>query len=191
MIIKVYKPAIVLSVLLITCSISAQQTHDHSQHQARPEAAKTQADKKTGDAHSDHLSGVNSRGDHAMGFSHATTTHRFRLTATGGSIEVSAKDKKDAISRDQIRTHLSHITKLFKEGDFDKPMFTHGKIPPGVPALIRLKAEVNYTYEETEQGAKVKIVTSNTEALSAVHEFLRFQIKDHETGDTLEIGPEN
>jgi hypothetical protein len=83
--------------------------------------------------------------------------------------------------------HLSHIAVLFKEGDFTKPMFTHGKTPPGVPAMARLKAEINYTYQEMERGGRVIITTANAEALAAIHEFLRFQIKDHETGDSVEI----
>src|SRR5438874_9791388 len=62
--------------------------------------------------------GVLARGDHAMGFSHETTTHHFRLYKTGGAIEVLANDAKDSASRDQIRMHLAHIAKLFTAGDF-------------------------------------------------------------------------
>jgi hypothetical protein len=83
--------------------------------------------------------------------------------------------------------HLSHIAGLFKDGDFSKPMFTHGKIPPGVPAMAKLKAEINYTYQEIERGGRVMITTANAEALAAIHDFLRFQITDHETSDSLEI----
>jgi hypothetical protein len=52
-----------------------------------------------------------------------------------------------------------------------------------VPTLRRLKAEIAYTYEETDTGGKVLISTANPKALKAVHEFLRFQIDDHQTGD--------
>ena len=79
------------------------------------------------------VDGVNERGDHAMGFSHEKTTHHFHLTADGGTIEVTANDPNDAASREQIRTHLSHIAKLFKEGDFSTPMLIHGEAPPGAP----------------------------------------------------------
>jgi hypothetical protein len=44
-----------------------------------------------------------------------------------------------------------------------------------------------YTAENTAQGAQARIATSNPEALTAVHEFLRFQIKDHRTGDPLTV----
>src|SRR5215831_3644852 len=87
--------------------------------------------------HSSHA-GVNERGDHAMGFNHLKTTHHFILLKTGGSIEVSANDGKDTASRDQIRQHLSHIAKLFAEGNFDTPMFIHATAPPGVETMNRL-----------------------------------------------------
>jgi hypothetical protein len=126
-----------------------------------------------------------------MGFSQSATSHHFRLTGNGGAIEVSANDAKDAESLDQIRNHLEHISKLFAAGDFTKPMFTHDQVPPGTPAMTRLKSEIAYTYEGTERGGRVRITTKNAEALAAIHDFLRFQIKDHETGDSLEVNSEN
>jgi hypothetical protein len=36
-------------------------------------------------------------------------------------------------------------------------------------------------------GGLVRLRTENAEALAAIHEFLRFQIKDHQTGDSLEV----
>ena len=76
---------------------------------------------------------------------------------------------------------------MFAAGDFDAPMFIHDQTPPGVPVMRRLKAEIKYEFERTEQGARVRIKTSNQEALAAVHDFLRFQIEGHQTGDPLEI----
>lgn len=133
------------------------------------------------------VDGVNERGDHAMGFSHAKTTHHFRLAADGGSIEVTANESGDSASQEQIRTHLSHIAKLFGEGDFSTPMFIHGEAPPGVAAMKRLKSDIGYTFDTIERGGRVRITTSNAEALTAIHEFLRYQIKDHKTGDPLEV----
>ena len=33
---------------------------------------------------------------------------------------------------------------MFSNGNFDAPMLTHGKVPPGVPVLQKLKVEVSY-----------------------------------------------
>ncbi len=42
------------------------------------------------------------RGTEAMGFDQDTTTHHFRLTETGGVIEVSVNDVDNTAGRDQI-----------------------------------------------------------------------------------------
>jgi hypothetical protein len=131
--------------------------------------------------------GVVSRGDHAMGFSHDTTTHHFLLNKSGGAIEVTANDPADLKSRDQIRMHLAHIQKKFAAGDFDVPMFIHDTTPPGVPTMIRLRDQIHYKFEQTPQGAIIRITTTNSEARQAVHDFLRFQISDHKTGDSPDV----
>jgi len=130
---------------------------------------------------------VQQRGDHVMGFSHDKATHHFRLFSNGGAIEVEATNPSDLESRDQIRAHLAHIAYLFAQGDFQSPMLIHDRVPPGVPTLDRLKSSISYKFEETSRGARVRITTGNAEAVKAIHEFLKFQISDHLTGDSTEI----
>jgi hypothetical protein len=127
------------------------------------------------------------RADEGMGFSQAKTTHHFTLKKTGGIISVSANDPGDTGSRDQIRMHLTHIAHAFAGGNFEIPMFVHDETPPGVSVMISKKDRIQYRFEPEELGGRVVITTSDAEALSAVHEFLRFQIRDHQTGDALEI----
>jgi hypothetical protein len=130
---------------------------------------------------------MNERGDHVMGFDNTKTTHHFRLFVDGGSIEVTANSTQDKESRVQIRMHLGHIAKMFVAGNFNTPMLIHDQIPPGVPTMQKLKSEIQFKFEETEGGARIRISTNSPEALTAVHEFLRFQIKEHKTGDSLEV----
>lgn len=137
----------------------------------------------------DHATGVQERGDHVMGFSHDKATHHFILYRDGGAIEVEANVASDTSTRDQIRMHLGHIAQMFAEGDFQAPMLIHDQVPPGVPALQRLKKDVSYRFEEMDRGGRVRIITKNQEALKAIYEFLRFQISDHHTGDTKKISP--
>ncbi len=134
-----------------------------------------------------HRAKVAERGDHVMGFDHAKTTHHFRLSSDGGSIEVSANDPADTASRDAIRGHLGHIATLFAQGDFDAPMLIHDRVPPGVPTMKRKKASIEWKFEETEAGGRVRIASKDAEARAAIHDFLRFQIEDHETGDPTEV----
>lgn len=136
---------------------------------------------------STHHDGVTSRGDHAMGFSHETSSHHFRLYKSGGAIDVAANDPKDSATRNEIRMHLAHIVKLFAAGDFDVPMFIHDTTPPGATTMAKLRDQIHYVYGETPAGAKILISSANREALQAIHDFLRFQISDHQTGDTTEV----
>ena len=137
--------------------------------------------------HKDHHANVNERGDKAMGFAHEKTTHHFTLLKDGGAIEVLANAAQDTESREQIQMHLTHIAKAFTEGDFNLPMFIHDQTPPGVEVMKARRAKISYKYEEREHGARVRISTTDKQALAAIHDFLRFQISDHQTGDSSEI----
>jgi len=130
---------------------------------------------------------LTTRGDHAMGFAHEKTTHHFFLYADGGAIQVTANDPKDTESRAQIRMHLGHIAQMFGSGDFQTPMLVHAELPPGVPVMKKLKSDIKYTFEGLEQGGRVRIRTKKPEALAAIHEFLQYQISDHQTGDPMEV----
>lgn len=134
-------------------------------------------------ASTQHSSGVDERGDKAMGFDHTKTTHHFLLNKDGGVIEVSANSADDRASVARIQMHLRHIAKAFAAGDFAIPMFVHDQVPPGVPAMKKLAAEINYVYEPMRSGARVVVRSENSEAVAAIHDFLKFQIKDHRTGD--------
>jgi len=126
-----------------------------------------------------------------MGFSHETTVHHFRLFKHGGEIVAEANDPKDLTSRDQIRTHLSHITKMFAAGNFAAPVFIHDTNPPGVSTMTELRDQIHYRFLETDRGATVRITTSSAQATDAIHAFLLFQIVDHQTGDSPAISQEN
>jgi hypothetical protein len=134
-----------------------------------------------------HHERVDERGDHVMGFSHEATKHTFRLLADGGAIEVRANDAADAKSISLIRTHLQMIAREFAAGEFAKPRAIHARNPPGVDVMEQRRQSISYTYEELELGARVRVKTSDASALDAVHAFLRFQIEDHRTGDSLEV----
>ena len=130
---------------------------------------------------------VDQRGDHVMGFSHEKTKHRFRLHKDGGAIEVRANEVADAESIAAIRTHLREIAKDFTSGDFAKPKEIHDRLPDGVPVMKELGPRILYQYEEVERGARVRIKTAEPHGVEAVHQFLRFQVEDHRTGDSLTI----
>ncbi len=135
------------------------------------------------DAHSK----MNQRGEKTMGFSQTATTHHFFLKPDGGVIQVEANDPEDKPNRDEIRMHLSHIADAFAKGDFDIPMFVHDTVPPGEPEMKQLREKIQYSFEESPTGGRVVISATDQDAIAAIHKFLRFQIEEHKTGDTMEV----
>jgi hypothetical protein len=135
-----------------------------------------------------HQADVEKHGDEAMGFPHDKTVHHFRLYSDGGAIEVTVNDTKDSQNMQAIRSHLTHIVTMFSNGEFSIPMFIHDVVPPGVSVMKEKRTEISYGFEELPSGGRVRIKTTNPEALKAVHDFLRFQIEDHHTGDRTDIG---
>jgi hypothetical protein len=133
-----------------------------------------------------HQADVEKHGDMAMGFPHDKTTHHFRLLPDGGAIEVTVNDAKDRDDLQTVRMHLKHIAAMFSNGDFSIPMFVHSEVPPGTTEMKDRRADIAYTFEEMPTGGRVRIVTVNHDALNAVHDFLNFQITDHQTGDATQ-----
>jgi hypothetical protein len=158
-------------------------------------AAQTQDNMKDCPMHQQHQAGkagqhdhdLAQRGNQGMGFAQDKTTHHFVLAKDGGAIQVTANSAEDKSSVEHIRMHLEHITHAFQSGDFNIPMFVHDQTPPGVPEMLSLKDEIHYKYEDVAQGGRVVISSANAEAVKAVQEFLRFQIREHKTGDALEV----
>jgi len=157
----------VLAIALILCGLSLAQDmsscpmHDKSKHHVE----------------------VESHGDMAMGFPHDKTTHHFHLAPDGGTIEVTVNDPKDTQNLNAIREHLKHVAVMFANGDFSVPMFVHSEIPPGVIEMKDRKVDIVYMFEEMPAGGRVRITTANRDALNAIHDFLIYQIRDHQTGD--------
>jgi hypothetical protein len=171
--------AAILSTLLLVSSAICQDTkQDNSM------ADCTSHQQHSGQAH--HAI-VESHGDKAMGFPHDRTIHHFRLSADGGTIEVAVNDPTDKANIQAIRSHLSHIAVMFASGDFSTPMFIHDDVPPGTTTMTLMKSSIRYTYQETQLGGNVELYSTEPIAIAAIHDFLRFQITDHQTGDTLEV----
>jgi hypothetical protein len=152
---------LIVAIALVIVKAKAQHQHDMAQHDAP----------------------LSQRGAQVMGFSQEKTTHHFELNQDGGVIEARANDLKDAATLGEIRGHFGHIAKMFAAGDFNAPMLVHAQNVPGTAAMSRLKDDIHWQLSEIPRGARITIVADNQEAVDAVHDFLRFQIEDHKTGD--------
>jgi hypothetical protein len=143
-----------------------------------------------GMSHEEHLKqmekdeALKTRGGYAMGFDQDATTHHFKLSSMGGSIEVTVKNQSDAIVVKAVRDHVRSIAGEFAQGIFGKPFATHGEVLPGVP-VMKNRGVISYRYADLPDGGVVRIETTDALALKAVHAFLRYQITEHRTGDPM------
>jgi hypothetical protein len=142
-----------------------------------------------GMSHEEHLKemqkdeALKKRGALAMGFDQDAATHHFRLSATGGAIEVVANNRADAQTIAAIRGHLRTIATEFAAGQFEKPVQTHAEVPPGVAQMRSNRDKIAYRYDDLPLGGVVRLETKDGPALDAIHAFLRYQIREHGTGD--------
>ncbi|HYY35506.1 MAG TPA: hypothetical protein VE867_03945 [Candidatus Binatia bacterium] len=124
-------------------------------------------------------------GNNAMELNQEKMINHFKLLPNGGAIEITANEPSDIATRDAIRQHVAKIAAMFAEGNFRIPTFVHHQRLPSVEAMTRLKNKISYTAANLPNGAQVLITTENPEALNAVHDFLRLQIQEHKTSDSL------
>ena len=129
---------------------------------------------------------VDHRHDEATGVAHEKAVHHFLLAKDGGSIHLEVNDAGEAETRDRIREHLQVVARSFAAGDFSLPMAIHAQVPPGAAEMKKRKGAIRYSFEPSEKGGVVRISTRDAKALAAVHEFLRFQVRDHGTNDPTE-----
>ncbi|MEX2177223.1 MAG: hypothetical protein WD801_00840 [Gemmatimonadaceae bacterium] len=124
------------------------------------------------------MTALQERGKRAMGMDQSTSTHKFEALPDGGRIELQ-RSVDDTAGVAQIRRHLREIAKAFAAGDFSTPGFVHAQEVPGTTVMAANRAAITYVYGELSRGGEVRIVTTDPDALAAIHDFLSFQRKDH------------
>lgn len=118
------------------------------------------------------------RGKVAMGVDQYTSIHKFDDLPDGGRIELQ-RDRDDVAGVEAIRDHLRRISVAFASGDFSTPAFVHMRDVPGTKVMTEKRGVIRYSFRELPRGGELRIVTTDSDALSAVHRFLAFQRGDH------------
>lgn len=121
------------------------------------------------------------RGKEAMGVDQYTSTHLFDALPDGGRIELQ-RDADDSAGTATIRQHLQEIAGLFAAGDFRIPGFVHDQEVPGTAVMAAKRDAISYQYSDLPRGGQVRITTTDSAAVAAVHEFMAFQRGDHRAG---------
>jgi hypothetical protein len=121
---------------------------------------------------------LQARGAEAMGVDQYTSSHVFEALPDGGRI-VLQRDSSDAAGTTTIRAHMRDIAARFATGDFSIPGMVHARTVPGTDVMAARRAFIQYRADTLPRGAQVRIVTTDSAALAAVHAFLAFQRMDH------------
>ena len=133
-----------------------------------------------------HQAQVDHRHESATSVPSAGTVHHFVLADDGGEVRLETTAEGAIETRDRVRAHLQQIARAFAAGDFSMPTQIHEQVPPGVETMKTRRDAIRFTYAESPRGGFVTIATRDAQALEAVHDFLRFQIRDHATGDPID-----
>jgi hypothetical protein len=113
-----------------------------------------------------------------MGVDQYTSSHVFESLPDGGRI-VLQRDSIDAAGTAVIRAHMQDIAARFSAGDFTIPGMVHAQQVPGTSTMAARRDRIRYAADTLPRGGQVRITTTDSMAVAAVHEFLVFQRMDH------------
>ncbi len=128
---------------------------------------------------------LDARFSKALGTDTNKVTQHYHLVKNGGVIEFAAKDPSDTATIVAIQKYLNAQKDLFEKGKTDADADAHGRIPDGLPVLKKLRNEITFFAVKNEDGAVLRMFTTNLQARQAIQEFMKFEINEHKTGDPL------
>ncbi|HLZ44747.1 MAG TPA: hypothetical protein VKQ05_03620, partial [Gemmatimonadales bacterium] len=130
------------------------------------------------------------RGQMVMGVDQYTSAHVFEDLPDGGRIVLDREDASDTAGIATIRAHMRDIAIAFRAGDFTKPFQVHAQTVPGTAVMTQRRAFITYTALDRPRGGEVRLQTSDTAAIAAIHEFLAFQRNAHHAAGHEHMGNE-
>ena len=122
---------------------------------------------------------VQERGKGVMGVDQYTSKHVFEDLPDGGRVVLDRDDATDTADVATIRAHMRDIAAAFQRGDFTAPGMVHAQEVPGTRIMAAKRSAITYEATDRPRGAEVRIRTTDSSAVKAVHEFLAFQRSDH------------
>lgn len=122
---------------------------------------------------------MQARGKMVMGVDQYASAHVFEDLRDGGRIVLDADDAGDTAAIAAIRRHMRDIAGAFRAGDFTKPFQVHAQVVPGTAVMAARRAEITYSATDRPRGGEVRMQTTDSAAVAAVHDFLAFQRRAH------------
>ena len=116
--------------------------------------------------------------------------HHFYLYPDGGMMTLTVSDPSDAETRKAVRAFVQRVSQLMVMGDLARLREQFGDAVPGLDRIAearRRKATITVHSSTPGEGSQIVFSAMDPEALQGLHEFLRFQITDLNTGDSPEV----
>ena|SRR5215472_14574506 len=119
------------------------------------------------------------RGAMVMGVDQYTSHHTFELLPDGGRISL-VRDSTDTAGVRTIRDHMEDIAKAFAAGDFAHALQVHQHELPGAAVMRQRRSAIRYMVDTLSGGGAVRITSSDSLAVRAIHQFLSAQRMEHQ-----------
>ena len=132
----------------------------------------------SGDSAAD-FKAMQSRVAHVMGVDQYTSAHVFEDLPDGGRVVLERDDPADSAGIAAIRAHMHEIAASFRAGDFTKPFQVHAQTVPGTAIMRDRRAAISYVPLDRPRGGEVRLMSRDSAAVDAIHEFLAFQRQQH------------
>ena len=128
---------------------------------------------------------MQARGQTVMGADQYASEHVFENLADGGRIILDVDDFSDTAGIAAIRQHMRDIAAAFRAGDFAKPFQVHAHVVPGTSVMAARRINIAYEATDRPRGAEVRIRTTDSAAVRAIHAFLAFQRTEHHAAGAI------
>jgi hypothetical protein len=125
-----------------------------------------------------HQDMVVEHGAQVMPFDQKQAMHMFLPSASGGVVEIVVHDM-DAAQIALVRSHLLQEAAMFTRGNYSDPAYIHGKTMPGLATLESAATRVAVRYFETPSGAAITLASTDQDLVTAIHQWLAAQQRDH------------
>ena len=126
---------------------------------------------------------MQARGQTVMGVDQYASAHVFEDLEDGGRIILDADNVSDTVGIVAIRHHMRDIATAFRAGDFARPFQVHAHVVPGTSVMAARGSKISYKATDRPRGAEVRISTTDSAAVAAIHAFLAFQRTEHHAAD--------
>ncbi|WP_061288964.1 hypothetical protein [Azotobacter vinelandii] len=122
---------------------------------------------------------IHQQGHKVMPFSLERTLHIFRMTETGGSMQVVIRKPGAEDQLQSIQRHLLHMRARFSSGDFSTPASLHGADMPGLKELEAGASRMKVSYLPLPNGGEIRFEAGDIGMITAIHRWFGAQLSEH------------